>query len=137
MPLLSATDLQGMLEAVGGVPITAGAISGVGVYKKNHEMIFEDNMMILEHAVRATTDQFGHLDYGDSLVVFDANGSNGVTFKVDKKPMQINDGMVCMIGLAKVDAPGPLYVILNGDPSGATSDPAPAEQPILILNGDS
>ena len=99
MPLLSATDLQGMFEAVGGVPITAGAISGVGVYKKNHEMIFEDNMMILEHAVRATTDQFGHLDYGDSLVVFDANGSNGVTFKVDKKPMQINDGMVCMIGL--------------------------------------
>ena len=99
MPLISATDLQGMLEAVSGVPITAGAISGVGVYKKNHELIFEDNMMILEHAVRATTDQFGHLDYGDSLVVFDANGSNGVTFKVDKKPMQINDGMVCMIGL--------------------------------------
>jgi len=99
VPLLSATDLQGMFEAVGGVPITAGAISGVGVYKKNHEMIFEDNVMILEHAVRATTDQFGHLDYGDSLVVFDANGSNGATFKVDKKPMQINDGMVCMIGL--------------------------------------
>lgn len=99
MPLLSVTDLQGMFEAVGGVPITAGAISGVGVYKKDHQMIFEDNLMILEHAVRATTDQFGHLDYGDSLVVFDANGSNGVTFKVDKKPMQINDGMVCMIGL--------------------------------------
>jgi hypothetical protein len=41
-----------------------------------------------------------------------------------------------MVRLARVDAPGPLYVILNGDPSGTTDDPAPAELPTLIFNGD-
>ena len=136
MPLLSAADLQGMFAAVGGVPIAAGAISGVGVYKKNHEMIFDEGAVILEHSLRARSDQFGHLEYGDSLVVFDLNGANGVSFKVKQEPMRINDGQVCIIELAKVDAPGPLYVILNGDPSGTTDDPAPTDPPILIFNCD-
>jgi hypothetical protein len=41
-----------------------------------------------------------------------------------------------MVRLARVDAPGPLYVILNGDPSGTTEDPAPTDPRILIFNGD-
>ena len=135
MPLLSATDLQGMFEAVGGVPITAGAISGVGVYKKNHEFIFDKGALILEHSLRAISDQFGHLEYGDSLIVFDANGANGVSFKVKEEPIQINDGQVCIIELAKVDAPGPLYVILDGDPSD-DPEPTTTEQPTLILDGN-
>jgi len=101
VPLISATDLQGMLEAVGGVPITAGAISGVGVYKKNHKIIFDEDAVILEHSLRARSDQFGHLKYGDSLVVFDANAANGVFFKVKQEPMQINSGQDCIIELAR------------------------------------
>ncbi len=104
MPLISATDLQGMLEAVGGVPITAGAISGVGVYKKNHKIIFDEDAVILEHSLRARSDQFGHLKYGDSLVVFDANAANGVFFKVKQEPMQINSGQDCIIELARTTA---------------------------------
>jgi hypothetical protein len=104
VPLISATDLQGMLEAVGGVPITAGAISGVGVYKKNHKIIFDEDAVILEHSLRARSDQFGHLKYGDSLVVFDANAANGVFFKVKQEPMQINSGQDCIIELARTTA---------------------------------
>ena len=136
MPLLSATDLQGMFEAVGGVPIAAGAIFGTGVYKKNHEIIFDENRIVLEHSVRTLTNQFGHLNYNDPLTVFDSNGLNGVYFKVERLPILLNDGEVCVIPLARVDAPGPLYVILNGDPGGTTDDPAPADPLILVFNGD-
>ena len=104
MALLSTTDLEGMLVAIGGVPIAAGAISGTGVYRKNHQMIFNEEVIILEHSVRTRTDQFGHLGYGSYLAVFDANGSNGVSFKVTKEPMQINRGQVCIIELIKVAA---------------------------------
>jgi len=52
-------------------------------------------------------------------------------------PQRFDDGKFCRIPLARVDAPGPLYVILNGDPSGTTNDPAPTDPPILIFNGDS
>jgi hypothetical protein len=123
-----------MLEAVGGVPITAGAISGVGVYKKNHKIIFDEDAVILEHSLRARSDQFGHLKYGDSLVVFDANAANGVFFKVKQEPMQINSGQDCIIELARVDAPGETVVILDGDP-GDDPTTEPTDPPVLILDG--
>jgi hypothetical protein len=123
-----------MFEAVDGVPIMAGAISGTGVYKKNHEVIFDENRIVLEHSVRTLTDQFGHLNYNDLLTVFDSNGLNGVYFKVERLPILLNDGDVCVIPLARVDAPEETVVILDGDPGDdPTTDPT--ELPTLILDG--
>jgi len=76
----------------------------------------------------------GYLDLNSEMIFISVNGE---TYKVEMSPQRFDDGKFCRIPLAKVDAPAPLYVILNGDPSGTTNDPAPTDPPILIFNGDS
>jgi len=112
------------------VPVIAGAITGDGYLDLNSEMIFDGNLTIIDYLLTAQTSKFGGLGYGAAISV------NGETYKVEMSPQRFDDGKFCRIPLAKVDAPGPLYVILNGDPSGPTDDPAPAERPTLIFNGD-
>jgi hypothetical protein len=113
------------------VPVIAGAITGDGYLDLNSEMIFDGNLTIIDYLLTAQTSKFGGLGYGAAISV------DGETYKVEMSPQRFDDGKFCKIPLAKVDAPGLLYVILNGDPSGTTNDPAPAELPTLIFNGDS
>jgi hypothetical protein len=112
------------------VPVIAGAITGDGYLDLNSEMIFNGNLTIIDYLLTAQTSKFGGLGYGAAISV------NGETYKVEMLPQRFDDGRFCRIPLVRVDAPGPLYVILNGDPSGTTDDPAPAELPKLIFNGD-
>ena len=120
---------------MGGVSVIAGAVTGRGFLEENKELVFDDGVEIVPWLLKIRTAEFGHLDYNHSVVV------DGIAFKATKTPEPLPGSESkalgwSMVRLAKVDAPGPLYVILDGDPSGTTDDPAPAEQPILIFNGD-
>jgi hypothetical protein len=124
-------DLDDFLDSdLDVVPVIAGAITGDGYLDLNSEMIFDGNLTIIDYLLTAQTSKFGGLGYGAAISV------NGETYKVEMSPQRFDDGKFCRIPLAKVDTPGPLYVILNGDPSGTTDDPAPTDPPILIFIGD-
>jgi hypothetical protein len=121
---------------MGGVSVIAGAVSGRGFLEENYELIFDGQVRIVPWLLKIRTAEFGHLDYNTSVV------ANGIAFKAVRGPEPIPGSEArelgwSMVELAKVDTPGPLYVILNGDPSGTTNDPAPTDPPILIFNGDS
>ena len=132
---LSAHADRAALDHMGGVSVIAGAVSGRGFLEENVELVFDNEALVVPWLLKIRTAEFGHLDYNHSVVV------DGIAFKATKTPEPLPGSESKQLGwsmvrLAKVDAPGPLYVILDGDPSGTTDDPAPAEQPILIFNGD-
>jgi hypothetical protein len=132
---LSATADKVALDHMGGVSVIAGAVTGRGFLEENKELVFDDGVEIIPWLLKIKTAEFGHLDYNHLLVV------DGIAFKATRPPEPLPGSEPralswSMVRLAKVDAPGPLYVILNGDPSGTTNDPAPTDPPILIFNGD-
>jgi hypothetical protein len=133
---LSAKADKVALDFMGGVSVIAGAVSGRGFLEENKELVFDDGVEIIPWLLKIKTAEFGHLDYNHLLVV------DGIAFKATRPPEPLPGSEPqalswSMVRLARVDAPGPLYVILNGDPSGTTNDPAPTDPPILIFNGDS
>ena len=132
---LSADADRAALDFMGGVSVIAGAVSGRGFLEENKVLVFDDGVETVPWLLKIRTAEFGHLDYNHSVVV------DGIAFKATKTPEPLPGSESKQLGwsmvrLAKVDAPGPFTVILDGDPSGTTDDPAPAEQPILIFNGD-
>ncbi len=132
---LSAKADKVALDFMGGVSVIAGAVTGRGFLEENKELIFDNGVEIIPWLLKIKTAEFGHLDYNHVLVV------DGIAFKATRPPEPLPGSEPralswSMVRLARVDAPSPLYVILNGDPSGAADDPAPAELPKLIFNGD-
>ena len=76
-----------------GVPVTAGAISGMGIYDKDSEIIISGDVVRLNHSIKIRTDLFGSLNYGDSITV------NGSYFTVEHEPMRSSDGAFSVVPL--------------------------------------
>jgi len=88
-----------------GVPITAGAISGMGIYDKDSEIIISGDVVRLNHSIKVRTDLFGSLSFGDSINV------DGSYYIVEHEPMRSSDGLFSVIPL-KLN-PGPITYYLT------------------------
>lgn len=92
-----------------GVPVTAGAVSGVGILDLNSELIFGGEINVIDYLLTVPTALFGGLGYGDTVTV------DGQTYKCETAPMRSDDGAFCRVALVKVTADQvPDYVLDGG-----------------------
>jgi hypothetical protein len=92
-----------------GVPVTAGASSGLGILDQNSEMLLGDSVVSVDFALTCEVATFGGLQYGSNVIV------GGVNYQVRHEPMRQDDGTFCVVPLAKVDAEQVPVLILDGD----------------------
>jgi hypothetical protein len=103
-------DLTAFLDLNGfGVPVTAGAVSGVGILDQNSELILGGELTVIGYLLTVPTATFGHLGYGAAMTV------NGESFKVEMQPQRFDDGVFCRIPLTKVTPDQVPVLILDGD----------------------
>lgn len=78
---------------LGSVSISAGAVTGLGFLSKNSELVLGGQAVIIDYLLKCLTSEFGGLSYGDTIQVA------GTSYKVEQQPMQIEDGLFCIIPL--------------------------------------
>jgi hypothetical protein len=89
-------DLSVFLDLNGfGVPVVAGAVSGVGILDQNSEMILGGELTIIDYLLTVPTSTFGSLGYGDAITV------DGVSYKCETQPQRFDDGSFCRVPLVK------------------------------------
>jgi hypothetical protein len=103
-------DLDIFLDLDGfGVPVTAGAVSGVGILDVNSEIIFDGAIIVKEFLLTVSAAVFGQLNYGDPVVV------DGINYKAEMEPQFFDDGALCKIPLIKVTPDQVPVLILDGN----------------------
>jgi hypothetical protein len=80
-----------------GLSVTAGAVSGIGILDKHSDIIIDGRIITVNHSLIVRTDQFGDLDYGDTLTV------DGADYKVEHEPIRIADGVYSVVVLEPLD----------------------------------
>jgi hypothetical protein len=90
-------------------PVTAGAVSGVGILDQNSELILGGEITIIDYLLTVPTSTFGSLGYGDAITV------DGQSYKVETQPQRFDDGAFCRIPLIKITANDVPVLILDGD----------------------
>jgi hypothetical protein len=89
-------DLSVFLDLNGfGVPVVAGAVSGVGILDQNSELILGGEITIIDYLLTVPTATFGSLGYGDAITV------DGASYKVETQPQRFDDGTFCRVPLVK------------------------------------
>lgn len=78
-----------------GVPVTAGAVSGLGILDMPGEYVADDRVITNEYVLRAETSKFGTLTYNDNVTV------NGLAYTVREAPLMVDDGVFCLVLLTK------------------------------------
>lgn len=105
-----AEDLSVFLDTGGfGVPVTAGAVSGVGILDQNSEIILGGEVTMIDYLLTVRTDQFGSLGYGDAITV------DGQSYRVEMQPQRFDDGAFCRVALVKGSDDQVVVTILDGD----------------------
>lgn len=94
---LVANSRKAAHRLLGGVSVTAGAVSGTGLFDQRSELVMSDQVIALELALTVETAVFGHLTYGETLTVA------GNQYTVRQEPMLIGEGLDCVILLSAVD----------------------------------
>jgi len=113
-------DLSVFLDLNGfGVPVVAGAVSGVGILDQNSELILGGEITIIDYLLTVPTATFGSLGYGDAITV------DGASYKVETQPQRFDDGTFCRVPLIKSD-PDPVidYILDGGAAPTPTTPPA-------------
>jgi hypothetical protein len=124
-------DLSVFLDPDGfGVPVTAGAVSGVGILDLESELGVGGEITFIGATVAVATATFGHLSNGNAIAV------DGVNYKVVMQPQRLGGGAFCRVPLIKVDPDEAPVLILDGDFLPLDPPPTPTELPTVILNGD-
>ena len=91
-----AEDLSVFLDLNGfGVPVVAGAVSGVGILDQNSELILGGEITIIDYLLTVPTATFGSLGYGDAITV------DGASYKVETQPQRFDDGTFCRVPLVR------------------------------------
>lgn len=91
-------DLNAFLDLDGfGVPVTAGAVSGVGILDQNSEIILAGEITIIDYLLTLPTASFGSLSYGDLVTV------DGTSYKCETQPQRFDDGKFCRVSLVKMN----------------------------------
>lgn len=89
-----------------GSSVTAGAVVGLGVMDRASQIVMNDQVVTVDYAITARTDQFGGLQYGAQVV------HEGLTYKLQHEPLRLADGRFCVMVLEKVDL-GPQITTLD------------------------
>jgi hypothetical protein len=102
-------DLSVFLDLNGfGVPVVAGAVSGVGILDQNSELILGGEITIIDYLLTVPTATFGSLGYGDAITV------DGVSYKCETQPQRFDDGTFCRVPLIKSAAVANNITSLSG-----------------------
>lgn len=105
-----AEDPSAFLDLNGfGVPVTAGAVSGIGILDAGVEMVINGEYQVEDYVLTALTSEFGHLRYGDLVVI------DGKNYKAKLKPQPFDDGTFCRVPLVKITEEQKPIIIINGD----------------------
>ena len=87
-------DLTAFLDLDGfGVPVTAGAVSGVGILSLESELGVGGEITFIGCTVTVPTATFGGLSHGNAIAV------DGVTYKVAMQPQRFDGGVFCRVPL--------------------------------------
>lgn len=78
-----------------GVTVTAGAVSGLGIFDMPGEYVAGDMVISTEYSLRALASDFGTLHYGDAMTV------DGISYQV-REVRKMDDGVFVDISLAKL-----------------------------------
>lgn len=79
-----------------GVSVTAGAVSGLGIFEQPGELALGGEMLLIDYAIRCEASKFGSLGYGDAVTV------DGTAYTVENNPTPIDDGAFVIVPLVKV-----------------------------------
>lgn len=90
--LVSATRATAH-RLLGGVSVTAGAVSGTGLLDQNSELVMDGQVVSVDYALTGATALFGSLQYNDTVSI------GGSSYRVQHEPMRIGDGSDCVIPL--------------------------------------
>jgi hypothetical protein len=90
---LVAGTRRAVNQLLGGVPVTAGALSGMGILDMKSELTLEDSVISIEYALTVDTATFGGLQYGDSVYI------DSGWYRVRQEPIRIGDGSDCIVML--------------------------------------
>jgi hypothetical protein len=94
-------DLSVFLDLNGfGVPVVAGAVSGVGILDLNSELILGGEINVIDYLLTVPTATFGGLGYGSVITV------DGAGYKCETQPMRFDDGTFCRVALVPVAVNG-------------------------------
>lgn len=93
---------------LGGVSITAGAVSGMGMMDEPGESVMGDMVISTGYRLTCRADLFGWLGYGDLINV------DGVGFRVQELKL-MGDGRFCTLALEQVDGGTPVEFVFDGD----------------------
>jgi hypothetical protein len=91
-----------------GSSVTAGAVVGLGFMDRASQIIMNDNVVTVDYALTARTDQFGGLQYGDQVQ------HEGLTYKLQHEPLRLADGRFCVMVLELVQEFATYLVTLSG-----------------------
>jgi len=89
-------------------PVTAGAVSGLGILDQNSEIILGGEITIIDFLLTVPTATFGSLSYGDLVTV------DGTSYKCETQPQRFDDGTFCRVPLVKMDPDPAIDYILDG-----------------------
>jgi hypothetical protein len=123
-------DLSVFLDLNGfGVPVVAGAVSGVGILDQNSELILGGEITIIDYLLTVPTATFGSLGYGDAITV------DGASYKVETQPQRFDDGTFCRVPLVKLTAEEAMAYILDGGAALTPTTPTPAPVDFIYDGG--
>jgi hypothetical protein len=91
-----------------GSSVTAGAVVGLGFMDRASQIIMNDNVVTVDYALTARTDQFGGLQYGDQVQ------HEGLTYRLQHEPLRLADGRFCVMVLELVQEVATYLVTLSG-----------------------
>ena len=92
-------DLSVFLDLNGfGVPVVAGAVSGVGILDANVELFYDGGSKFVDYMLTASYAIFGNVPRGESITV------DGKSYKVLESPDPYDDEALCRIHLKKIAA---------------------------------
>jgi hypothetical protein len=87
-------DLAAFLDLDGfGVPVTAGAVSGVGILSLESQLGIGGEITFIGCTVTVPTATFGGLSHGNAIAV------DGVNYKVAMQPQRFDGGAFCRVPL--------------------------------------
>lgn len=73
-------------------PVTAGPVTGPGILDMPTEIIADGTVLTTDYRLTCLTSDFGHLVYGDTILV------NDISYTV-RETMQLDDGRLCSVML--------------------------------------